>query len=298
MDQQRLGRVAHAGPVGLGVEDDGQRLVQVGPGIDVDVAVAGPGLDHRDRRLLHDAADQPRAAAGDEHVDQAAGAHQRLDAVVGLARDQLHHIGVQARRDRGVAEHGDDGGVAGPGAGAAPQQHRVAGLQADAGGVRGDVGAGLVDDPDHPERDPHLAQLQPVGQGAAAHHLPDRVRQAGHLTQPLGHPLEPRWVQPQPVHQVAGRATGLGASHVLGVGGQHLLGPSEQRLGHRRAALGPSARGSRARGRGWRSGRGGRRPGSPAGCSWRQPRTARRGHVRAEPLGLAMARPEPAVLAW
>ena len=37
---RRLGRVAHARPLGLGVDDDGERHVEVGGGVDVDVAVA------------------------------------------------------------------------------------------------------------------------------------------------------------------------------------------------------------------------------------------------------------------
>ena len=87
----------------------------------------------------------------------------------------------------GVAQHGDDRGVARAGARAAAQEHRVAGLQADAGRVGGDVGPGLVDHPDDAERHPHLAQLEPVGERAAADHLADRVGQAGDVAQPLGH---------------------------------------------------------------------------------------------------------------
>ena len=68
------------------------------------------------------------------------------------------------RRATASRSAADDRGVARPGAGGAAQQHGVAGLQADPGGVGGDVGAGLVDHPDHAERHPHLAQLEPVGQ--------------------------------------------------------------------------------------------------------------------------------------
>src|SRR3546814_4461515 len=52
VDQERLGRVADAGAVGLGVDDDGCGLVQVGSRVDIDVAVANACLDHRHRRLL------------------------------------------------------------------------------------------------------------------------------------------------------------------------------------------------------------------------------------------------------
>ena len=40
VDEQRLGRVADAGALGLGVDDDPDRHLEIGRGIDVDVAVA------------------------------------------------------------------------------------------------------------------------------------------------------------------------------------------------------------------------------------------------------------------
>ena len=76
-----------------------------------------------------------------------------------LARDPRQH-GVGVRRGRGAA-----------------QQHRVARLQAQRGGVDRDVRARLVDDGDHAERDSNLAELEPVGQAAAVDDLADRVRQ-------------------------------------------------------------------------------------------------------------------------
>ena len=68
----------------------------------------------------------------------------------------------------------------------AAQQHRVARLERQPERVDGDVGPALVDDADHAERNPLLAQLQAVGQGPAAQHLADRVGQAGDLPQPGG----------------------------------------------------------------------------------------------------------------
>ena len=193
--EQRLGGVAHRRPVGLGVEHDGQRQVEVGVPVDVHVAVADPGLDHRHRRLLDDGADQAGAAARDQHVDQAAGPHQRLRRLVPLPRDQLHRVGRQAGSLRGLAEHGHDRGVGAAGARGAPQQHGVAALEADAGRVGGHVGTGLVDDPDDAERHAHLAQLEAVGEGRAADHLADGVGQRRDVAQPVGHPGHPAGVQ-------------------------------------------------------------------------------------------------------
>src|SRR3546814_19868678 len=45
VDQERLGRVADAGAVGLGVDDDGCGIVQVGSRVDIDVAVANACTD-------------------------------------------------------------------------------------------------------------------------------------------------------------------------------------------------------------------------------------------------------------
>src|SRR3546814_14620780 len=93
VDQERLGRVADAGAVGLGVDDDGCGLVQVGSRVDIDVAVANACLDHRHRRLLHHAADQARAPARDEDVDQAPCTPQHLGAVVALPGPELDRVG-------------------------------------------------------------------------------------------------------------------------------------------------------------------------------------------------------------
>ena len=189
--EQRLGGVADAGAVGLGVEHDRQRHVEVGRGVDVDVAVADPGLDHRHRRLLDHRLDQARSPARDEHVDQPAGAHQLLDGLARLGRHQLDDVGGQPGVVDRVAQHADERGVAVAGAAAAPEQHGVARLEADAGRVDGDVGAALVDHPDHAERHPDLPQLQPVGERAAPDDLADRVGQPGQVAQARRPSLRP-----------------------------------------------------------------------------------------------------------
>ena len=110
-------------------------------------------------------------------------------------------------------------------------------------------GPRLVDDPDHAERHPHLAQLQAVGQGPAPHHLADGVGQPGHVAQPLGHAGDPVLVEAEPVDDVAGDAGGLRAPYVLGVRGQHLVTPGDQRVGHREERRVLLARGSPGRAR-------------------------------------------------
>ena len=71
VDEQRLGRVAGAGPLRLGVEDDPQRVVEVGARVDVDVAVARRRVDDRYLGDLAERLLQPLAAARDDQVDDA-----------------------------------------------------------------------------------------------------------------------------------------------------------------------------------------------------------------------------------
>ena len=124
-------------------------------------------------------------------------------------------------------------------------------LQGQAEGVDGHVGPALVDDSDHAEGHPLLAQLQAVGHRAAAQHLADRVGQAGDLTQPGGDAVDALRVQRQPVQHSLGGACRAGGLEILGVGGQDLVGVGQYGVGRRvqRSVLdGGGQRSQRARG--------------------------------------------------
>ena len=129
--QQRLGRVAHAGPVGLGV--------------DRDRAAPSRGRPRRRRRR---GSCRPRsrsparstrsttvrirlgATARDEHVDQPAGAHQGPDGVAAAVVEQRDRVGGEPVRRQGAAQHVDQGPVGRPGGRATAQHHGVAALEA------------------------------------------------------------------------------------------------------------------------------------------------------------------------
>ena len=78
VDEQRLGRAAHAGAPHLGVEHDALGHVERSRLVDIDVADAFEVREHRHARFRLHARDQALAAARHDHVDGAveAGQHQ------------------------------------------------------------------------------------------------------------------------------------------------------------------------------------------------------------------------------
>jgi hypothetical protein len=180
---------------------------------------------------LDDGVDEPRPAPRDQDIDQPARCHH-LAGDLAAPLDQLHRVDGQARVGDSRPQRSDDGLVGVQGRTGAAQQRRVAGLQRDPGGIGGDVGARLVDDADHPERDPHLPHLDAVGIGPTAHHVADRVRQARQIGEPDGHAADALGREPQPVDQGRLRTGRLGAGHILGVGGQNARRAGQQRGRH------------------------------------------------------------------
>ena len=152
------------------------------------------------------------------------------------ALEEADGVGGQALALQGGAQHGD-GGAVGVGGGAAPaQDDGVAALQAEAGGVDGDVGARLVDHPDDAHRHADLADLQAVGERGAAHDLADRVGQGGDVAQRLGDGGEAGRVEAEavleavrhPVLAAAGEVALVGLDDLVG-GGLEVVGEGAQR---------------------------------------------------------------------
>ena len=232
MHQQRLQRVAHAGARGLAVDQQVQRQVEVGGAVHVQVADALVVLDHRHARVFGDEADQAFAAARDGQVDDV-DELQQFDHC--LAAEILQHrhrgLGHAVRAQRSVQRRGD-GEVGTDRLGAATQDHRVAGHQAQRRGVGGDVGARLVDHRDHAERDAHALDRQSVRSCLTAGRYADRVGQLGHFAECAGDAGHACLVQPQAVEHGALHAFRRGLAHVFGVGGQHRGALRFQRRSH------------------------------------------------------------------
>ena len=241
VDEQGLGRAADAGAPHLGVEHDPARHLGVGGGVDVGVAQTFQVRDHRDAAFVLDPLDQAAPAARHDDVDEVvhgqkdadrgpvAGRHA-LDR--GLRQADLAQPRLQALQDRGRGVKALR---------AAAQDRRVARLQAQAAGVRGHVGAALVDDRDDPERHRDAGDLEAVGPLPLGQHAPHRVGEAGDGLEAIGHGLDARRVERQAVEHGAAQPLGPRRLHVLGVGGQEVGDAAAQGLGGglQRPRLGP-----------------------------------------------------------
>ena len=232
--QQRLGGVAGAVALGLGVLDDLQRLGQVGAVIDVHMAVAVQVLDHRHPRLAGDALDQTLAAARHNHIDVVLHGDEfaHRGAVGGL--DHLHHACRQPGGLQPFTHAGGDGLVRMQRLGATAQDRGVAGFQAQACGIRRHVGTRLVDDADDAERHPHLADLDARGAVLEAVDFADRIRQRGDLLEAFGHAGDGLVVKLQAVKQRGVEPAGARLRHVARIGFEQPGGIAPDRRRHRK----------------------------------------------------------------
>ncbi len=154
-------------------------------------------------RFLQHPRDQPLAAARHDEVDQARRAqHRAHEGAVGGGGD-LHRGLGQAGRAQALRDAGMDGGGGTRALGAAAQDDRIAGFQAQRRGIGGDVGAAFEDHADDAERLRDAAHHQAIGARPFGEHAADRVGQGRDILEPRGHRLDPRRRQHQPVAEGA-----------------------------------------------------------------------------------------------
>ena len=175
VDQQCLSGIADTRATGFGVQHDSLGDVEVGVGVNVDVAVTDTGLNGRHGRVTDDGVDQSRSPTRDHHIDKPSGLNERGNAGSVGTREQLHRVGGQAFASECTAQHCDQCRIGCCRRRTAAQQYRIAGFERQSERIDGHVGSALVDDPHHAQWHPLLTDLQAVGQGAAPQHLSDRV---------------------------------------------------------------------------------------------------------------------------
>ena len=178
-------------------------------------------------------ADQLLAAAGDDHVDVLLKLEQLVDRFpIGQGDDLNRRLGERVIAEDAL-EDSADGQVGEYRLRAAPQDDGVAGLEAEGGRVGGDVRAGFVDDPDHPEGNPHPADGQAVRPLRHGRHLSHRIGQGGHLAQPLGDSPDGLLREREAVDHRPGKAEGAGAGDVPGIFPHEELPVGKEGVGHR-----------------------------------------------------------------
>jgi hypothetical protein len=111
----------------------------------------------------------------------------------------------------------------------AAQHRRIAALEAQGAGVRGDVGPALVNHADDAERRRDAFDPQSVGPLEMRQNAPDRVGQRGDLLDPARHRLDPAFVERQPVDESRRQPPGVGGGQIAGVGGEDFVEALAQR---------------------------------------------------------------------
>ena len=233
MDQECLCRVAHAHALRLRVHDDGLGGLQVGRSINVDMAVAGAGLDHRNARLLDDSIDEPRSAARNQSIDRAARTHHRAST---LASPRVHGRNRVSRKPHGsqrVTAYLDEDTVGGLGGTAATQDHRVTGLERQGCSVNGDVGTGLVDDANDAQRHTLLRDAQTDIRAHTANDLTDRVRKTRNLPDSIGDAPDALGCQSEAIQQALAHLLRATAGYILGISSQDLVAAFDERSSNR-----------------------------------------------------------------
>ena len=224
VDQQRLGRAAHAGAPQLGVERDFSRHVEIGGTINVHMVDAFQMREHRHARVRLHTRDQALAAARHDHVNAAVepGQHQAHRLAIG-DRHQLNGGLGQTRRLQPARQAFGDGAARCQTVRAAAQDHGVARLEAQTARIRGHVRPAFVDDADDAQRHPHARNVEPVWPRPVRNHGADRIGQVGDFLQTLGHGLDALGIQRQAIDERRRPAGRLRRRQILRVGIDDLI---------------------------------------------------------------------------
>ena len=170
--------------------------------IDIDVVDAFEMREYRHARFGLDARDQALAAARHDHIDGAVqSAQQQAHRGAVTGRHQRDRSLRQTRFAQSLHQAVVDRAAGPETVGATAQDHRVAGFQAQHAGVGSDVGAALEDHRDHAERHAHPLDGHAVRSLPAFGHDPDRIGDIAYGRDAVGHRIDPRLRQRQPIDE-------------------------------------------------------------------------------------------------
>ena len=204
MHQTHLLGVAHRGATGLGVDDDGQCLLQIGVLIHIHMADTGTGLDTGNGGVLHTAADQARPATGDQQIHQPVGPHQIGGALVAGVVHDVDDLRIPSGGGNALLQGLHDGLGGAVGLPAAAQNADVAALHRQRRRIGGDVGTALIDNGDEAHGHLLLADGHAVGPGDLRQDAARVIRQGRQGPDALCHTRQSLFIQIQPIqHHIA-----------------------------------------------------------------------------------------------
>lgn len=218
IEQKRFRGSADSGATKLGVANHADRKLRVGVGVPIAVAIAIEMLESGDAALSHHPLDERLTSAWHDHIDQTMQTQHDAHRFSGLGWDQIDGLSGQTGGLQRILHHPGDAAGAGHAVAAAAEDHGVAGFQTEGSGVGGDIGAGLVDHPDHSQRNGDPADDQSVGSLPRRQLSPDRVGKLGHRKQALGYPLYALRIELEPVEKRSLHAGIASPAQILGVG--------------------------------------------------------------------------------
>ncbi len=202
VNEKRFGSAANTGASELGVQHDRAGFLKVGGFVHIDVADAFEMREHRNARLLLHALDEAFSAARHDHVDGAAKPFKEIaDRVAICCRDELNGCLGQPRSLQPLDEAGVDCAIAFEAFGAAPQDHGIAGLEAEPARVGRDVGTAFVNDADDAQGHANAGNLEAIRPLPGRDDLAHRVGQSGDLVQPPRHGFDARFGERQAVDE-------------------------------------------------------------------------------------------------
>lgn len=190
MDEKRFRRIAGREALGLRVVRNLHGHFKVDGFIDIGVADAVEVLDHRHRRLGHEARNEAFSASRNENVDIVAGADEFAHERAVGARNQLNGFCGKTGRAEAFCNDAGERAIAFKRLVAATQNDGVAGFESKGGGVHRHIGTGLIDHRDDAERYAHAADFNAGRHWTNFRNRSDGVGKLSNLNHAFRHPFE------------------------------------------------------------------------------------------------------------
>ena len=239
INEEGFHRVANGRPLTLGVDHDFLGHLQVGLGLDIDMADTFVVFEDRNFRALGDGANEALATARHAEVDVLPQREQFPD---GFAVGRRHNLDRVPREISDLLlrrfdhDFGDDA-VGIQRLLATAQDRRVAGFQTKPRGIGGHIRARLVNDDDDANGRGNLLQPQAVRTESFIKNPANWIREGGDFAQRFGHGGDPRVIEPKAVEHRGGQTQLRRGFRVARVGLLDVVAVLLQRVSHGDEAL-------------------------------------------------------------